>query len=299
LAVEYAWHSGDRYDAALFVAAESPEALLSGLADLIRLGLPNLVPVPSGAQDKEVAAVLTWLREHDRWLLILDNVDTPEAADAVEALLPRLATSHVLVTSRRREWSAGIRRQPLGVLSTEEAVEFLLQGKDGESAKSRQIHQAKHLAKILDGLPLALGQAAAYIAHHQISFKRYLEDWETQRPGVLSYYDKTMRYPASVAVTWQTTFSKLHPTAAAILRVTAYLAPDPIPLDMFEEGAALVEESVGLLLEETGQETSPQTVRDGLAELAAYSMLTKGGETGTVHRMVQEVDSRGKAEGLD
>src|SRR4029078_652403 len=150
---------------------------------------------------------------------------------AVEDLLPGLTTGHVLVTSRRREWSAGIQKQPLGALSQEEAVQFLLQRTASERASSpADVDQAKHLAEILDGLPLALEQAAAYIAHHQISFKSYLGDWETQRPTVLSYYDKSvMRYPASVAVTWQTTFNRLHPTAAAILRLTAYLAPDPIP----------------------------------------------------------------------
>jgi tetratricopeptide (TPR) repeat protein len=291
LAVEYAWRSGDHYDDALFVVAESPEALRSGLAGLARLGLPGLSPPPSRAQEEEVAAVLAWLREHDRWLLILDNVDTEEAAAAVEDLLPRLTNGHVLVTSRRREWSAGIQKQPLGALSQEEAVQFLLQRTASERASSpADPDQAKHLAEILDGLPLALEQAAAYISHHQISFKRYLEDWETQRPTVLSYYDKSvMRYPASVAVTWQTTFSHLHPTAAAILRLTAYLAPDPIPLEMFEEGAAIIEEATGLLLEETKQESSPQTVREGLTELAAYSMVVRKGETGTVHRMVQEV----------
>ncbi|HSS50483.1 MAG TPA: toll/interleukin-1 receptor domain-containing protein [Thermoanaerobaculia bacterium] len=291
LAVEYAWRSGTHYDATLFVMAESPEALQSGLAGLTRRGLPGLIPVPSHAQEEEVAAVLAWLREHDRWLLILDNVDTPEAATAVEDLLPPLTTGHVLVTSRRREWSAGIQKQPLGALSSEEAVQFLLQRTDGERAKSpADPGQAKRLAEILDGLPLALSQVAAYIVHHQISFKSYLEDWETQRGTVLSYYDKSvMRYPASVAVTWQTTFNKLHPTAAAILRLTAYLAPDPIPLEMFEKEASIVEEAVGLLLKETGQEAAPQKVRDGLTELAEYSLLTKDGETGTVHRMVQEV----------
>ncbi len=98
-----------------------------------------------------------------------------------------------------------------------------------------------------------------------------------------------MQYPASIAVTWHTTFNQLHPTAAALLRLTAYLAPDPIPLDVFEKGAAIVEEAVGLLLEETKQEGSPQTVREGLAELSAYSMIVKEGEMGTIHRMVQEV----------
>jgi tetratricopeptide (TPR) repeat protein len=58
---------------------------------------------------------------------------------------------------------------------------------------------------------------------------------------------------------------------------------------MFEEGASIVEEAVGLLLEETEQDGSPQAVREGLTELAAYSMIVKDGETGTVHRMVQEV----------
>ncbi|HYX22861.1 MAG TPA: tetratricopeptide repeat protein, partial [Thermoanaerobaculia bacterium] len=290
LAVEYAWRSGDHYDAALFVVADSPEALRSGLAGLTRLGVPGLVPVPSRAQEEEVAAVLAWLREHDRWLLLLDNVDTPEAAAAVEDLLPRLAHGHVVVTSRRREWSAGIQEQSLGTLSREEAAQFLLQRTDRKRASSpTDPDQAKGLADILGGLPLALEQAAAYIVHDQTSFQRYLEDWEKERSTVLAWHNSVMRYPFSVAVTWQTTFNQLHPTAAALLRLTAYLAPDPIPLDMFEKGASLVEEAVGLLIEETGQEASPQTVREGLTELVAYSMFVKDGETATVHRMVQEV----------
>jgi hypothetical protein len=37
----HAWRSGDRYEAALFVVADSPAALRSGLAGLIQLGLPR------------------------------------------------------------------------------------------------------------------------------------------------------------------------------------------------------------------------------------------------------------------
>ncbi|MFY9825141.1 MAG: tetratricopeptide repeat protein [Thermoanaerobaculia bacterium] len=285
LAVEYAWRSGDRCDAALFVVADSPEALQSGLAGLIRLGLPGLAPGPSRSQEENVAAVLAWLREHDRWLLILDNVDTPEAAEAVQDLLPRLTSGHVLITSRRREWSAEIQSQFLGTLTLEEAVQFLLQ-RTGTSAPD----QARRLAELLGGLPLALEQAAAYIVHHQISFNAYLADWDKQREKVLSYHDKTVtKYPFSVAVTWQTTFNRLDPTAAALLRLTAYLAPDPIPLEMFEKETSLVEKAVKFLQDEMGQKESSQTVRDGLTELAAYSMIAKDGETCTVHRMVQEV----------
>jgi tetratricopeptide (TPR) repeat protein len=291
LAVEYAWRSGDRYDAALFVAADSPEALRSGLAGLARLGLPGLVAVPSRAQEDEVAAALAWLHEHDRWLLILDNVDTDDAAEAIRQILPGLQGKHVLITSRRRNWPASIRKQPLDQLGAEEATAFLLQRTDGERASSKDdSEQARQLAEILDGLPLALEQAAAYIARHQMTFAKYLKVWEKEKEKVLDWRDEDqMEYPASVAVTWQTTFSRLHPTATALLRLAAYLAPDPIPLDMLEEGEGIIEEAVGLLLAETGQEASPQTVQEGIAELAAYSLLGRDGETGTIHRMVQEV----------
>ncbi len=114
LAVEYAWRSGDRYDTALFVVADSPEALRSGLASLARPSLLNLPEYEAGAEVKAVEAVLVWLRDHSRWLLILDNIDTEEAAKAVRENLSRLGNGHVLLTSRRREWPPTVQKQPLG-----------------------------------------------------------------------------------------------------------------------------------------------------------------------------------------
>src|SRR3954449_5546620 len=97
-----------------------------------------------------------------------------------------------------------------------------------------------------------------------------------------------MQYPEPVAVTWQTTFQQLKPTAAAILRLTAYLAPDPIPSKMFEDGAEIVGEAVGLLCEEVGTQVEDRSIKEAIAELASYSMVTRKGESFTVHRMVQD-----------
>jgi len=291
LAVEYAFRSGNRYDIALFVVSDSPEALRSNLAVLARLGLPGLSPPPSRAQEEEVAAVLSWLGNHDRWLLILDNVDTEEAAEAVRKILPQLQGGHVLITSRRRNWPVGIRKQPLGVLTKEEATQYLLKRTENDRARTPEdTDQASHLAEALDGLPLALEQAAAYITHHQMTFSEYLEIWEKERESVLDWHDEDqMDYPASVAATWQTTFLRLSPTAAAILRLAAYLAPDPIPLDMFERGTKYVEDAVRLLREENGQAVESKPIRDGISELASYSMIDREDRTFSVHRMVQEV----------
>ncbi len=286
LAVEYAWRSGGRYEAALFVAADSPEALRSGLAE--RLDLAGAVPGLPPLQG-EVATILSWIRSRDRWLLILDNVDTEETARAARKLLPQLQAGHVLITSRRRNWPASLKNRALKELSLEEATQFLLQRTEGlRAATESDPEQACQLARHLDGLPLALEQAAAYVCHHQITFAQYSEIWE----HVLGWYDgDLMDYPASVAATWQTTFRQLGLTAATVLRLAAYLAPEPLPLEMFEKGSAPVMAAVPLLREEVGPAGNgvPQPVQEGISELAAFSMVTRDAGTFTVHRMVQEV----------
>ncbi len=291
LAAEYALRSGDRYDTALFVVADSPEALRSGLASLARPGLLNLPEYEAGAEAKTVEAVLVWLRDHSRWLLILDNIDTEEAAKAIREILSQLGNGHVLLTSRRREWPPAVRKQPLGELTRDEAARFLLQRAEGERTPAADdVEQAGRLAEILGGLPLALEQAGAYIVHHQTTFAGYMEDWEQECEKVLEWHDEAvMDYPVSVAATWQKTFQRLSPQAAALLRLTAFLAPEPIPEAMFEEGETIVDKATEAFREETGQAAIERTVRDALAELATYSMVTRSAGTLTVHRVVQEV----------
>ncbi len=294
LAVEYAWRSGDQYDAIFFVVADSPSALQSGLADLASPGLLNL-PEFDPRKDllnrekwlavsgeeleiyESVGAVIRWLREHTNWLLILDNVDTEDSAKAVREILPKLTNGHVILTSRRREWPPTVRKQPIGELSSEEATQFLLQCTEGERRRAEdQVEQARRLAMTLGGLPLALQQAAAYIVHHQITFREYLKEWEREREEVLEWHDDSiMEYPFSVATTWQTTFRQLRPKAASILRLAAFLAPDPIPESMFEKSTALVEEATKAFRKETRQPPTAESVREALAKLASYSMITR------------------------
>ncbi|HEX7184846.1 MAG TPA: tetratricopeptide repeat protein, partial [Thermoanaerobaculia bacterium] len=101
---------------------------------------------------------------------------------------------------------------------------------------------------------------------------------------------QVMQYPASVAVTWQKTFHQLGPTAGALLRLTAFLAPDPIPVVMFEAGEEIVREAAKLLARETRRKSDTKLIKAALADLATYSMIARQeGGTFAVHRMVQEV----------
>ena len=96
-----------------------------------------------------------------------------------------------------------------------------------------------------------------------------------------------MQYPRPVAVTWQTTFGQLRPTAAAILRLTAFLAPDPIPRDV-REGGGNRPKAAELLRRRPDRETEQVPVDEAVADLPAYLDGDTEGETSVVHRMVQE-----------
>jgi len=290
-AVEYAWRSGHRYTAAWFIRADYPENLRRNLAALAGPELLNLPEWEAQVEDKTVAAVKRWLREHPGWLMILDNVDTHEAADAVLEVLPSLSNGRVLITSRLTTWPAGVQKQSLDKLSSEEAVDFLLHRTgNGREPAADDADQAADLTERVDGLPWALEQAAAYIIRHRMRLSDYLRAWEQERDKLLQWYDpRVMQYPASVAVTWKQTFDRLSPTPAALLRLTAFLAPDPIPFELLEQGAERVKRAAALLCQEAGKTTDGKTIREAMADLADYSLITRlDGRMLVVHRMVQE-----------
>ena len=150
LAVEYAWRYQVDYTALLFVFADTPANLRRNLAALVE----PLRLAQQQAQEEEVrvAAVLRWLEDKNGWLLILDNVDTDDAAQDVEHLLPRLQRGHVLITSRLTHWH-GVESLPLDVLAEPDATAFLLERTAGfRYATSQDEVDAVALTRELGGL---------------------------------------------------------------------------------------------------------------------------------------------------
>lgn len=120
LAIEYAWRYAEHYGARLFVRADTPSDLTSGLVELAELlGLAEGV----GDEPARVQAVLAWLRDpaNAGWLLIVDNLDSEQARDAAEDRLQGLSGGHLLLTGRLNAWPAGIHRLRLDVLETRRA----------------------------------------------------------------------------------------------------------------------------------------------------------------------------------
>jgi hypothetical protein len=238
-AIEYAYRYADEFTALLFVRADSPSSLQQNLAALCGPMVLDLAEKEERETDVQVAAVLRWLERHPGWFLIFDNVDTEEAARAVEALLSRLsAAGQVLVTSRLSGWSGAVESLALDVLAASDAQEFLLERTEDRRRKERDdAKQALRLAAELGQLALALEQAAAYIAKHRLTFAQYLDLWRTKHDQVLAWFDeRLMQYPMSVAVTWQTSFDQLTAAGRDLLNLLAWFAPDPIPESLLAAG---------------------------------------------------------------
>ncbi|MCP3972748.1 MAG: tetratricopeptide repeat protein, partial [Rhodobacteraceae bacterium] len=232
LAVEYAWRCIADYGARLFVSADSPENLDRGLARLCGVRILDLPEQAAREQELQVAAALRWLNRQPGWLLILDNVDTPEAATAVDRLLPSLQEGHVLITSRRTDWGNSIGALALDTLDDADAVAFLLEKTDRRTATDTDGETARVLARTLGGLALALEQAGAFINKKRIGLGEYQRRWERHEAKLRHWHD-ARDYPHSLAITWETSFAQLSPAAQALLNLLSWFAPEPVPRETF------------------------------------------------------------------
>jgi tetratricopeptide (TPR) repeat protein len=281
VALEYAWKYESEYTGLLFVSAPSAADLRANLANLV-----NVLAIASALKtvEEQVSAVLRWLESHPGWLLVIDSVDSEETAREVQKLLIRLRAGHVLITTRISNWPASVATSELSVLAEADAVSFLLERTGRRRPQADDAVRCAEVARELGYLALALEHAGAYIDKLRLTFSEYLERWRQKRPEVLRWHDaRLIEYPASVAVTWQTTFAQLTEPEQRLLQVLAWLAPEPIPL-FFLDAAPLIE-------------AIPEP-RDAFSGLATFSLARFETEAVVIHRLVQEV-ARGRADEAD
>ncbi len=295
LAVEYVWRNKADYDSVLWIVADSPENTAANLAGLCRRAVLDLPESEVPEQQEQLAAVRRWLRTHERWLLVLDSVDTREAAEFVRGFLDPTWTGHIIITSRRSDWNqhTEIADLPVPLFEEQEAVAFLRErvGAGGFDAGTEE--DARAVAEVLGRLPLALEQAAAYMLHRRVPFGEYRRRLGEARPLVLATQSTGgTGYPASIAETWLVTEQQLSPPARAILRLAAFLAPDDIPRDLISLEKPLLGEAF-LLVETESEAVSPPhsaaSVEEALVELADYSLIYLAPQVFSCHRLVQAV----------
>ncbi|KAI1077186.1 hypothetical protein F5B20DRAFT_572336 [Whalleya microplaca] len=194
---------------------------------------------------KTINAVKTWLSlpSNTRWLLIYDNFDNPKLANGpddtgidINRFLPEAYQGSVIITTRSSQLDVGHPMRIRKLESIDDALQILATTSGRNDLQYSD--DAKSLMEELDGLPLALATAGAYLRRVAISFSDYLslykESWsrlQTSTPNLGSYQDRTL------CSTWELSFvqiQKQHPLAAHLLRWWAYFDNEDIWFELLQ-----------------------------------------------------------------
>ncbi len=291
IAVEYAYRYRDHYQAVFWVTASTRDVLSADFVMLAALlGLPE-----QHEQDQDIVlrAVKRWLTTHTHWLLILDNVDNPEM---IVDFLPMHSSGDVLLTTRLQALGAVAQSIEVEKMGLDEGVMFLLRrtkviapGTSLDQTMKEDLAQATEIVVALDGLPLALDQAGAYIEETRCGLPQYLNLYGTRRKELLLRRGRfPLDHPDSVAATWSLSFQQVEQeslAAADLLRLLAFLDPEAIPEEIITLGAAELGSALGIVA------SDPLKLDKIIELLLRYSLIRRTPEAKSlsIHRLVQAV----------
>jgi tetratricopeptide (TPR) repeat protein len=272
LAAEYAWRFAGAYELGWWIDAEQGGLIGDQFAALgAALGC-----VEAGARTEEVrAAVLGELRERDRWLLVFDNAQAP---GDLAGWLP--GGGHVLITSRQHRWGGIAAPVEVDVLARGESV-ALLAARVGRLAEA----DAGRLADALGDLPLALAQAAEYLAETGMGAVEYLGLLRTRAREILDQ-GHPVSYPMSLAAATGLAADRLardDPAAAELAGLCAFLAPEPVPVDLFTGVAA------ALSAELAARAADPIAWRQALTQVSGHALARLDHRGLQMHRLIQAI----------
>ena len=273
LAIEFAKKHRLDYTAVLWLNAKTEDTLKQSFAANARRLPKEFLSQDAldGPQNEE--SLNTILREmkawlglpgNDRWLLIYDNVDNPKIADNkdrhaydIQSYFPEAHQGSILVTTRWKTLRIGKPIEVAKLSKDEESISLLLQTSDrvimeGESLKKKialkstlmlEIDAAtKDLLRKLDGLPLALATAGAYLGLTGISVSEYLDHYDTSWLELQQTSPSLSAYEETIYSTWNLSYMlirKEDPSAAKLLEFWAYFANRDLWYELLDAGKVM------------------------------------------------------------
>ena len=249
-----------------------------------------------------------WLSDpaNGEWLMVLDNVDDETTFASVDRTkhsqsldepyedhrlyewLPQVSHGSILVTSRNRAAARAIVNEddcivPVDCFPDSDAL-FLLRKKLPRDKSPEE--DAKELVRLLEYLPLAITQAAAYISNGagRMTISRYLGYFRSDQIRYLELAANDIRREAngldkdfsnSVLKTWYITFKYLkkhHMDAAECLCLMSLIFGQGIPLEY-------------LLC---GEKPDQHEIEESVAPLISFQLISEEvGGAYSIHRLVQ------------
>ena len=301
IAIEYAYEHKTNFDIICWLPANDWNTLvnsyvqLSGIPELISLGIPSL----QEGQDHAVAAELAkdWFERTNNatWLLIFDNankIDEGENMRSLVELIPSGQHGCVLATSRNRASDGELANSgtSLEEMDEDEAIQFLLKCCRQQGLENPN-EEPQNLVKKLGYLPLAIEQAGGYIRNQNISIGRYIYLYDANKGELLKAglpkFHKKRFYEETVATTWKISFEEVDRRdllASEILRLMAFFDGAKIQIELFEQSGMSLTSNWRL------SKASVLNLEQALGCLQSYSLIRRLPENNiSVHLLVQQV----------
>jgi len=290
-AIEYIYRNRQNYSVVIWVRADSRQQLHSSYIEAAKfLGLPEW----HGAdQNLTVVAVRRWLARNSEWLLVADDVGDIEL---IKEFLPENETGQLLITTRMQATSAIARPLEVEPLDDDDAATLLLRrarilssAADLRSLAPSDYAAARAVACELQGLPMALDQAGAYLEETGTNIDDYRALWLTHRAKLLAQAPmSSLRNSESVAKTWSLSFAELtknKPVAVDLLKLLAYMHPDAISEDVLRDGSSALKADLALVLGD------PWEINNVVREAIKLSLLRRDAKSRALrmHRLLQVV----------
>ena len=256
------------YSSVFWLNARDETSLRQSMADLNAVIIHS--PVVSNAQSVDdekvkIELVRQWLSEpgNDRWLLIFDNYDDPHLSGIrsptgydIRSFFPPRSHGSIIITSRSPRLTFGkhVRLQKLEDFKTGVATLSQRSGRDlsggeipinilQEFSLTYLDSTATDVAKRLDGLPLALATAGAYLQRTGISCHEYHDLYHSAWLDLVGAdIDELCEYEArTLASTWIISLDQVRrqdKDAAELLAFLAYLSNRDIWYELIKAGAS-------------------------------------------------------------
>jgi tetratricopeptide (TPR) repeat protein len=273
LAIAYMKRHRSDYTASIWFNARDETSLKQSFrnaATRILREHPGLVYMQAAVLDKDSDASLAvkrWLDEprNDRWLLLYDNYDNPKMGNGsreagvrsgerpvegdeldqatgdgydIRKYLPETDDGAVIVTTRSSTVHMGELLRLQKLRNVEDSLR-ILESTSGRTGCMTD-PSAEALARKLDGLPLALSTAGAYLSQVPTSWQQYLQDYEAAwgqlqklSPQLLTYENRAM------FSTWNMSYESVqrqNEAAAMLLRLWAFFGHEDLWYELLRQG---------------------------------------------------------------
>ncbi|KAJ5975009.1 hypothetical protein N7481_008716 [Penicillium waksmanii] len=306
LAIRFARDHRDHFTAIFWLSGKNRDTLLQSLSFAINQ-IPGQGWDSEATNDREVEQrarhMLRWLAldGNSRWLIIFDNIDQYSPFNGavgdrydIREFFPKSDHGSILITSRLQDLSELGKPFPVYRLDSHNSIQLLLQS-SGLSARDTTSKLDSNpdvlaLANRLDGLPLAIVIAGAFMRETGTSITEYLQYYQESWSELQLQSNPGRQYQqGNILQTWMISYleiQKRDPSAAHLLLLLARFDNHDIWYELVKNGchSSNVPDWLKMTI------SSGLAFKIGVKSLIRFSLLESKQQEGsyTIHPVVQD-----------